>query len=304
MASATRTRAATLTAGIAGASGYAGHELVRLLAGHPILRSTDLGADAGRLSECDVALLALPHGASGPLALELEQVGTPVVDLSRDLRGDWPYGLPELHRDGLAGAAAVANPGCYATAAVLALAPLVVAGAVEPYLVVDGKSGVSGAGKSPAQSNVFCQAAEGIAAYAPVGHPHQQEIERELTAIGARPVTVTFTPHLAPFVRGLLVTAYARLALPLTQAGVDELYASAYAHEPFVQVIERPRTQALRGSNLCHVAVWVDEARAAVVACAAIDNLVKGAAGQAIQNANLMLGLPEPAGLPATEVWP
>jgi N-acetyl-gamma-glutamyl-phosphate reductase len=304
MASATRSRAATLTAGIAGASGYAGHELERLLTGHPTFQSASVGADAGLLAECDVALLALPHGTSGPLALMLEQAGTPVVDLSRDLRGDWPYGLPELHRDELAGAAAVANPGCYATAAVLALAPLVIAGAVEPHLVVDGKSGVSGSGKSPTQSNVFCQAAEGIAAYAPVGHPHQEEIERELTAIGGGPVSVTFTPHLAPFVRGLLVTAYARLSLPLTQAGVDELYASAYAHEPFVHLVEQPRTQALRGSNLCHVSAWVDEARGAVVACAAIDNLVKGAAGQAIQNANLMLGLPEQAGLPLTEVWP
>ena len=304
MASATRSRAATLTAGIAGASGYAGHELVRLLAGHPTFRGADIGADADRLAECDVALFALPHGASGPLALELEQAGTPVVDLSRDLRGDWPYGLPELHRDELAAATAVANPGCYATAAVLSLAPLLAAGAVEPHLVVDGKSGVSGAGKSPTQSNVFCQAAEGIAAYTPVGHPHQDEIERELTAIAERPVSVTFTPHLAPFVRGLLVTAYARLALPLTQAGVDDLYASAYAHEPFVQIVSQPRTQALRGSNLCHVAAWVDESRGAVVACAAIDNLVKGAAGQAIQNANLMLGLPEQTGLPANEVWP
>ena len=304
MVSATRSRAATLTAGIAGASGYAGHELVRLLAGHPVLQGADLGADAGGLAGCDVALLALPHGASAPLARGLEQAGTPVVDLSRDMRGEWTYGLPELHRDRLVGATAVANPGCYATAAMLALAPLVIAGAVEPHLVVDGKSGVSGAGKSPTQSNVFCQAAEGIAPYTPVGHPHQEEIERELTAIAERPVSVTFTPHLAPFARGLLVTAYARLALPLTQAGVDGLYASAYSRERFVQVVDQPRTQAVRGSNLCHVAAWVDEARGAVVACAAIDNLVKGAAGQAIQNANLMLGLPEHAGLPAAEVWP
>ncbi|MGN6379945.1 MAG: N-acetyl-gamma-glutamyl-phosphate reductase [Gaiellales bacterium] len=304
MVSNLRSRRATLTAGIAGASGYAGHELMRLLDGHPALRAVEHPAEAGSLAGCDIALLALPHDASGPVARELEQAGTPVVDLSRDLRGDWPYGLPELHRDDLAGATAVANPGCYATAAALALAPLAVAGAIEPHVVVDGKSGVSGAGKSPSRSNVFCQAAEGIAAYAPVGHPHQEEIERELSEVGGAPLTVTFTPHLAPFIRGLLVTAYARLALPLTQAGVDELYRAAYAGEPFVNLVAQPRTQAVRGSNLCQVAAWVDERRGAVVVCAAIDNLVKGAAGQAIQNANLMLGLPETQGLPASEVWP
>jgi N-acetyl-gamma-glutamyl-phosphate reductase len=305
MALALRTSSATLTAGIAGASGYVGRELGRLLDGHPALRPVpSSGADASQLAGCDVALLALPHGASGQVARELAAAGTRVVDLSRDLRDEWCYGLPELHRDEVAGSVAVSNPGCYATAAALALAPLVIARAIEPHVVVDGKSGVSGAGKSPTESNVFCQAAEGISAYAPVGHPHQHEIEQELSRIAGSAVSVTFTPHLAPFVRGLLVTAYGRLALPLDQAGVDELYAAAYAGERFVKLVDQPRTQSLRGSNLCHVAAWADERRSAVVVCAAIDNLVKGAAGQALQNANLMLGLPEHTGLSEAIVWP
>ena len=216
----------------------------------------------------------------------------------------WCYGLTELHRDAIAQATAVANPGCYATAAILALAPLVTAGVIDPHVVVDGKSGVSGAGRTPTEATAFCQAAEGIAPYTPVGHAHQAEIEMELSRLAESPITATFTPHLAPFTRGLLVTAYARLTQPFEQGDADQLYAQSYAEERFVQVVSTPRTQALRGSNLCHVGVWVDADRGAVVAAAAIDNLVKGAAGQAIQNANLMLGLPEHLGLPEVTLWP
>ena len=304
MAVALRSPSSPPIAGIAGASGYVGRELGRLLDGHPTLRPASAAADPSQLAGCDVALLALPHGASGPVARALAEAGTPVIDLSRDLRGEWCYGLPELHRDAVAGSRAVANPGCYATAAALALAPLVRARAIEPHVVVDGKSGVSGAGKTPTEANAFCGAAEGIAPYSPVGHPHQEEIERELSALAGSPMTASFTPHLAPFVRGLLVTAYARLATPLTQAEAEAVYADAYAGERFVSLVAGPRTQAVRGSNLCHVGVWVDEQRGAVVAAGAIDNLVKGAAGQAIQNANLMLGLPETAGLAQDGVAP
>ena len=292
------------SAGIAGASGYAGSELNRLIAAHPALRVTATGREASMLESCDVALLALPHGASGAVAQELADAGTLVVDLSRDLRETWCYGLTELHRDAIAEATAVANPGCYATAAILALAPLVQAGVVDPHLVVDGKSGVSGAGRTPSEATAFCQAAEGIAPYAPIGHAHQAEIEMELSRLAEHPITVTFTPHLAPFSRGLLVTAYGRLTGGFEQADADQLYAEAYAAERFVEVVEMPRTQALRGSNLCHVGVWVDTQRGSVVAAAAIDNLVKGAAGQAIQNANLMLGLPEQLGLSDVTLWP
>ena len=168
-------------------------------------------------------------------------------------------GIPELHRDAIADATAVANPGCYATAAILALAPLVQAGVIDPHVVVDGKSGVSGAGRTPSEATAFSQAAEGIAPYAPVGHAHQAEIEMELSRLAGDPVTVTFTPHLAPFTRGLLVTAYCRLAEPFEQVDADRLYAGRLR----LRAVRRrgrahPRTQGLRGSNLLHVGVWVD----------------------------------------------
>jgi N-acetyl-gamma-glutamyl-phosphate reductase len=294
---------ACATAGIAGSTGYAGRELQRLLAGHPRMKALACTADTRALAQCDLAFLALPHGASGELGRELAGARVPVVDLSADMRGDWTYGLPELHREEIAGAAAVANPGCYATAAILALAPLVSEGVIEPHVVVDGKSGVSGAGKKPTESNAFCDAGEGIAPYSPVGHHHQAEIEAELSALSGGTVTVTFTPHLAPFTRGLLVTAYGRLAQPFTQGSATALYEERYADEPFVQLVEMPRTQTTRGGNGCQIAVWVDAARGAVIVAAALDNLVKGAAGQAVQNANLMLGLDEAAGLAVEGLW-
>ena len=295
---------ATATVGVAGSTGYAGRELLRLLAGHPRLRGVACTADTRALAECDLAMLALPHGATSELGRELAGARVPVVDLAADHRCDWVYGLPELHRERIAGAAAVANPGCYATAAVLALAPLVERQLVEPHLVVDGKSGVSGAGKKATERTHFCSAAEGIEPYSPVGHHHQLEIEAQLRSLGDPELTVTFTPHLAPFSRGLLVTAYGRLVGPATQDELRELYAERYAGEPFVQLVDAPRTQVVRGANACHVSVWVDEERGVVIAAAALDNLVKGAAGQAIQNANLMLGLDEGLGLPVEGLWP
>jgi N-acetyl-gamma-glutamyl-phosphate reductase len=294
----------TLTAGIAGSSGYAGRELLRLLAGHPQMRGVRCTADTRALADCDLAFLALPHGASGELGRELAGARLPVVDLAADFRGRWTYGLPELHRARIAESVAVAGPGCYATAAILALAPLVEVGALEPHLIVDGKSGVSGAGKAPTEANVFCAAAEGMTVYQPVGHHHQQEIEWELSSIAGVQQTVTFTPHLAPFSRGLLVTAYGRLRLPLEQGDLDRIFAQRYADEPFVQIVDQPRTQEVRGCNVCRLRGWVDASRGAVVVSAAIDNLVKGAAGQAVQCANLMLGLDETAGLPEAGLWP
>jgi N-acetyl-gamma-glutamyl-phosphate reductase len=285
-----------------GSTGFAGQELLRLLAAHPRMHAVASTSDTRAPAQCDLAFLALPHGVSGEVGRELAGARVPVVDLSADLRDEWLYGLPELHRDDIAGATAVANPGCYATAAVLALAPLVSAGLVLPDLVVDGKSGVSGAGKTPSQRTAFTTVSEGIAPYTPVGHHHQLEIERELSTVGAGPVSVTFTPHLAPFTRGLLVTCYARLAAGAAPAEVHDALA-AYADEPFVHLVDGIRTHAVRGSNLCHVQAWVDEARGRVIVAAALDNLVKGAAGQAIQNANIMLGFPEQTGLPGEAAW-
>jgi N-acetyl-gamma-glutamyl-phosphate reductase len=294
---------AVATAAVYGSTGYAGRELLRLLAAHPRMRAVACAADTRAPAQCDLVLLALPHGVSGEVGRELAGARVPLIDLSADLRGEWQYGLTELHRDAIAGSDQVANPGCYATAAILALAPLVSAGLVLPDLVVDGKSGVSGAGKTATERNSFCAAAEGIAPYAAVGHHHQTEIEHELSQLGAGPVSVTFTPHLAPFTRGLLVTAYARLVPGAGEAEVHSALTGAYQHEPFVRLVDGVRTQAVRGSNLCRLQAWVDEPRGRVIVAAAIDNLVKGAAGQAIQNANLMLGLPESMGLPREPAW-
>src|SRR3954469_15827313 len=171
---------AVATAAVFGSTGLAGRELMRLLASHPPMRSVAVAAGPRPPARCALVFLALPHGVSGEVGRELAGARVPVVDLSADLRAEWAYGLPELHRDQIAGAADVANPGCYATAAVLALAPLVSAGLVLPDLVVDGKSGVSGAGKTLSHRTAFATVSEGIAPYTPVGHHHQLEIEREL----------------------------------------------------------------------------------------------------------------------------
>ena len=294
---------AVATAAVFGATGLAGRELMRLLASHPRIRAVACAGDTRAAAQCDLILLALPHGVSGEVGRELAAARIPVIDLSADLRGNCQYGLPELHRAAIAGARQVANPGCYATAAILALAPIVAAGLVEPDLVVDGKSGVSGAGKTPTERNSFCAAAEGIAPYQPVGHRHQLEIEAELCDVGGGPVSVTFTPHLAPFTRGLLVTAYARLRPGAGLAEVEAALLGAYQGEPFVRLVDGVRTQSLRGSNLCQLQAWVDPQRSRVIVAAAIDNLVKGAAGQAVQNGNLMLGLDETLGLPGEPAW-
>jgi N-acetyl-gamma-glutamyl-phosphate reductase len=162
---------------------------------------------------------------------------------------------------------------------------------------------VSGAGKTPTERNSFCAVAEGITPYQPVGHHHQFEIEAQLSEAGGGPVSVTFTPHLAPFTRGLLVTAYARLRPGVGDAEVEAALLGTYQGEPFVQLVDGVRTQALRGSNLCQLQAWVDPERSRVIVAAAIDNLVKGAAGQAVQNGNLMLGLDETLGLPGEPAW-
>jgi len=294
---------AVATAAVFGSTGLAGRELMRLLASHPRMRAVACAAGTRAPAQCDLVLLALPHGVSGEVGRDLAGARVPVIDLSADLRGEWQYGLPELHREAIAGARQVANPGCYATAAILALAPIVAAGLVEPDLVVDGKSGVSGAGKTPTERNSFWAAAEGIAPYQAVGHHHQLEIEAQLCEVGGGPVSVTFTPHLAPFTRGLLVTAYARLRPGAGQAEVEAALLGAYQGEPFVQLVDGVRTQALRGSNLCQLQAWVDPERSRLIVAAAIDNLVKGAAGQAVQNANLMLGLDATTGLPGEPAW-
>ncbi len=270
----------------------------------------------------DLVFLALPHGASQAIVPYLEgRVGL-VVDLAADFRlrdpGLYPqwygaahtcpewldrfaYGLPELFRPELVGATHVAAPGCYVTTAALALTPLVRAGVIEPAgVVVDAASGVSGAGRPSKPSTTFCAADEDLSAYGLLTHRHTPEMEQ---AVGAQ---IIFTPHLAPMNRGILATAYARPAEPeTTTATATAVLREAYADEPFVVVREGPvSTKPTLGSNTAHVSVAVDDRTGWVVALGALDNLVKGAAGQAVQCANLLLGLPETTGLPTVGLYP
>jgi N-acetyl-gamma-glutamyl-phosphate reductase len=301
--------ASSLSAGIAGASGYAGRELARLIAGHPqlSLRTAQARSDgfddlsADDLTRCDVAFLCLPHGASRPFGTAVAAAGTPVVDLGSDFRLDidWAYGLTELFRQDVLGSRQIANPGCYATAATLALAPLAEAGLLDAPVVIDGKSGISGAGREPTEFTHVSEIHGGVQPYKPTGHRHIAEIERSLARLSGEAVPVTFTPHYAPHSRGLEVTCYARLRRPLTQAAADELFHARYDAEPFVSIEQRVHPGRLYGANSCHIGIWIDERTQTAICAAAIDNLVKGAAGQAVQNANLVLGLDEGAGLSA-----
>jgi N-acetyl-gamma-glutamyl-phosphate reductase len=301
--------ARSLSAGIAGASGYSGRELARLIAGHPQLslrtaqaRSEGFDAlSAEELARCDVAFLCLPHGASREFGTAIVRAGTPVVDLGSDFRLDidWAYGLTELFRHDVLDSRQIANPGCYATAATLALAPLAEAGLLDAPVAIDGKSGVSGAGREPTESTHVSEVEGGVQPYKPTGHRHIAELERSLARLSGETVPVTFTPHLAPHSRGLEVTCYARLRRPLAQAEAEALYRARYDAEPFVSVEQRVHPGRLHGANSCHVGIWIDERTQTAICAAAIDNLVKGAAGQAIQNANLVLGLDEGAGLTA-----
>ncbi|HEX8271708.1 MAG TPA: N-acetyl-gamma-glutamyl-phosphate reductase [Longimicrobiaceae bacterium] len=324
----------TVRAGVLGANGYTGREAVRLLARHPRveiafatsqseagrpLRSLDraapdtalVRAEDADLAGCDVVLSCLPHGESAAWAERALAAGARVVDLSADLRvqgaatPEWArgavYGLPELHRGCIAGARLVANPGCYPTAAILALAPLLRAGLLAGPAIVNAASGVTGAGRSPKRELLFAEVAEDFRAYG-VGNTHRHLAEMRDQAArlaGGEAPELVFTPHLLPVRRGILETIHVALREPLEDP--EALWADAYAAEPFVEVT-RGRTPSLAdvvGSNRVAIGVaavaGVKSPMLTVVA--AIDNLVKGAAGQAVQNLNLMCGLPETEGL-------
>jgi N-acetyl-gamma-glutamyl-phosphate reductase len=272
--------------------------------------------DADRVAEAaDVALVSYPHGAAAEVVAHLRERGLRVVDLSADfrlsdpalherwygphgapgLRGEAVFGLTELHRDEVAGASLVANPGCYSTAAILALAPPARAGLIADA-VVDAKSGVSGAGRGASDRTHFVSVAENVSAYGVDGHRHAPEIDQELAALGG-PARVTFVPHLLPLDQGLLASCY---VTPARDVGADEvasLFADFYAGESFVELAaEPPGVRDVRDTNLCRINARV-LADGRVVVFAAIDNLWKGAAGQAVQNLNAMLGLDETEGL-------
>jgi N-acetyl-gamma-glutamyl-phosphate reductase len=273
----------------------------------------------------DLVICGLPHGAAAGAIAPLHAAGSRVVDISADLRLHDPglyaqwygehgapellagsvYGLPELHREAIAGSKLVGNPGCYPTAAILALAPALREGIVELSVVVDAKSGISGGGRGLVLTNHYSEVNESVSAYGLRGHRHLPEIEQELAEVAGGPVEVVFTPHLAPMTRGLLATCYARLRRPVGQEAVLDLYRSYYRAAACTRVLETaPATKWTSGTNLCLVYPSVSPSGSHLVAIAAIDNLLKGASGQAIQNANLLCGLPETMGLPLQAQYP
>jgi len=279
-------------------------------------------------SAVDVAFCALPHGTTQTIVAALPG-RLKVVDLSADFRlrdpavyAQWyghehhapelqpaaVYGLPEWYREQVRTARLVANPGCYPTAALIALLPLVADGLIDAgELILDAKSGVSGAGRGLKENLLFCETGEGTHAYGVGSHRHMPELEQELGAAAGRAVTVSFTPHLLPMNRGELITAYVRLT---GGAGADDLrtaLARRYAEEPFVRVVPpgvSPATRHVRGSNLCLLGVFPDRLPGRAIVISAIDNLVKGSSGEAIHNMNLMYGLPETAGLEQVALFP
>jgi len=336
---------------IAGASGYAGGELLRLLASHPQVSVGALAAggrageplgavhpnlamfadrmlvetSADALADADLVFLALPHGESAALAGQLPE-SVRIVDLGADFRladpgawstyyggghaGTWTYGLPELPgaREAIRSATRVANPGCYPTSVALAMAPVLAAGLVEPDVVVVAASGTSGAGRKPTDALLATQVMGSMSAYKVGGsHQHTPEMEQALSSAAGSPVTVSFTPLLAPMPRGILATVSAPVRGQVTSGDVRAALLDAFADEPFVQVLPEgqwPQTSSVGGSNSVHLQCAVDEHAGRVVVVSAIDNLGKGAAGQALQNANLMLGLDEGLGLSVNGVAP
>jgi len=278
----------------------------------------------------DFAFSALPHAASAEACAPLVRAGVPVVDISADFRikdpaeyAEWYgvthpapdllpdaiYGLPELYRNRIKTAKLVANPGCYPESALLGLAPAAKAGIISPDVIVDSKSGVSGAGRGLKLNLHLGESAESVSAYSLDGHRHLPEIVQELAALSpsSQAPTVTFTPHLIPMTRGILSTCYATLApgANLDTGAVREIYKQFYKGEPFVRVADSPpSTKQTRGANDCLVYPTVDGRTDRLVVISVLDNLVKGAAGQAIQNMNLMLGLPETMALTGLAVYP
>ena len=275
--------------------------------------------DLDRHADVDAAIVAYPHGAAAPLVAELRARGVRVVDLSADFRlhdpdvygrwyrdheapdllGEAVYGLPELYREQIRGAGLVANPGCYPTASLLALAPLARAGVIGD-VIIDAKSGVSGAGRAATDKTHFVTVDENLSAYGVPRHRHIPEIEQELEALGAD-VTITFIPHLVPLDQGELVSCYVTVSESAGAADLEELYADAYVDEPFVELASKPPgVRDVRETNICRISVHRDERAGRVIVFAVIDNLWKGAASQAVQNLNLMLGLPEDEGIGPT----
>jgi N-acetyl-gamma-glutamyl-phosphate reductase len=334
---------------VIGASGYAGLELVRLLARHPgceLVALTSLEYPGRPFSQifpalagivdlpfmsdpspekvaaaAEVIFTAVPHQTAMGMIPPYLARGCRVVDLSADFRfqdvklyekwyqehtapelnAEAVYGLPELHREKVRRARLVGNPGCYPTGVILGLAPLAQAGLLVPQSVIaDCKSGASGAGRQPLLGLSFCEVNEGFRAYKVMEHRHTPEMEQELSLLAGTPINVTFIPHLVPMSRGILGTLYANLKEPRSEADLRDLYEKFYQGHPFVRLLPAgsfPDTRNVRGANFCDLGLRVDREGRRVVVVSAIDNLTKGAAGQAVQNFNLMMGFPETLGL-------
>ena len=333
--------AAPARVAVAGATGYAGQELLRLLSRHPSVTLTAAMSSGGTVSrklpalarlwsgditplspgtlrEADVVFLALPDAAAAGLAPALVDAGVRVIDLSGAFRladeagrARWypetrrmpagvVYGLTELARGAVAGARLVANPGCYPTATLLALAPLVAAGLLAPAgdIIVDAKSGVSGAGKTPSERTHFSECHGSVTAYGVFSHRHGAEIEQGVAAATNGPHAMTFVPHLVPLDRGILATMYVRLAPGATDDSLAAIYERAYAAAAFIRLVgsSLPEIKHVAHTNFCDIGWRVDASGRAIIV-SVIDNLLKGAAGQAVQNMNVMLGIDERTGL-------
>ncbi|MDX1696752.1 MAG: N-acetyl-gamma-glutamyl-phosphate reductase [Thiohalobacterales bacterium] len=283
--------------------------------------------DTTQLGQCDLVFFATPNGTAMTMVPELLKAGVRVIDLAADFRlaraADWEqwygmphacpefleeavYGLTEVNREAVAGARLVANPGCYPTAVQLGLVPLLEAGIIDTgHIIADAKSGVSGAGRKAVTGTLLCEASENFKAYGVAGHRHLPEIRQGLEGVAQGPVGLTFVPHLTPMIRGIHATLYARL-----EAGdrdLQALFESRYRDEPFVDVLpagSHPETRTVRGANHCRIAVHRPQDADTVVVLSVIDNLVKGAAGQAVQNMNVMFGLTESTGLAGVALLP
>ncbi|HAM51036.1 MAG TPA: N-acetyl-gamma-glutamyl-phosphate reductase [Nitrospiraceae bacterium] len=341
---------------ICGGSGYAGAELLRILAAHHKVKITAVTSEksVGKkvtdlfphlhqyanlafeplvrekiVSKADLFFMALPHAESQEPVDYLVKKKKPVIDLSADYRlrdeeiyEEWykvphkfadtlkkaVYGLPEIYRKKIATARLVANPGCYPTGALIGLYPAVRHAIVDPgYLIIDSKSGTSGAGRQSDIAFSFCEVNEGFKAYAIGKHRHTAEIEQELSLVARKDIKVNFTPHLVPLDRGILTTLYARLTKEMDTKGVLAIYRDAYVKEPFVRVLEEgkyPNVKNIRGINLCEIGLTVNRRTNTLIIVTAIDNLVKGASGQAVQNMNIMLGFDEKTALNTMAVFP
>lgn len=272
--------------------------------------------------DSDLAFTALPHGASKEVIPSLLEKGIKVVDFSGDYRYNNPnvyetwygqphsspellkesvYGLCELHRKEISGARLIGNPGCYTTCSILALAPLLKYGIVDAKnIIIDAKSGVTGAGRGPTLDNQFCECTENTKAYKIATHRHTSEIEQELSLVAGEEIMLSFTPHLLPMKRGILATCYANLKEGKTAEEIVDIFRAFYKGEQFIRIYPNgklPETNHVAGSNFVDIGVAVDQRLNRVVVVSCIDNLIKGAAGQAIQNMNLMFGLPEETGI-------